>query len=104
MSLKGSLESAGEGPVLVLLNPPRSGAMEAVPHIVALKPSSIAYVSCDPTTLARDLRALLDSGYELSRVTALDLFPQTYHVETVAALRAADSSLQRSATHTRIKA
>lgn len=102
--LKRFLESQGEQPDLVLLNPPRSGAMEAVPHIVALKPSSIAYVSCDPTTLARDLRALLDSGYELSRVTALDLFPQTYHVETVAALRAADSSLQRSATHTRIKA
>ncbi|HXG94591.1 MAG TPA: class I SAM-dependent RNA methyltransferase [Blastocatellia bacterium] len=72
---------------LVLLDPPRAGAAEAVPFIASLKPSLISYVSCDPTTLARDLRKLMDSGYELARVTAIDLFPQTYHVETVAALR-----------------
>ncbi|HEX8186622.1 MAG TPA: class I SAM-dependent RNA methyltransferase [Blastocatellia bacterium] len=71
-------------PGLLLLDPPRSGAAEAVSHIAALRPASISYVSCDPVTLARDLRRLIDSGYDLQRVTAVDLFPQTYHVETVA--------------------
>lgn len=71
---------------LVLLDPPRGGAAEAVGLIAQLKPREISYVSCDPVTLARDLRALLDSGYGLTSVTAFDLFPQTYHVETVASL------------------
>lgn len=73
-------------PDFVLLDPPRTGAAESVPLIAALKPSRITYVSCDPATFARDLRVLVDSGYELSRITAVDLFPQTYHVETVATL------------------
>jgi 23S rRNA (uracil1939-C5)-methyltransferase len=70
----------------MLLDPPRNGAAGAIVKMAALKPTHISYVSCDPTTLARDLRGLIDSGYELQRVTALDLFPQTYHVETVARL------------------
>jgi 23S rRNA (uracil1939-C5)-methyltransferase len=73
-------------PDLVLLDPPRTGAADTIPHLIAAKPARITYVSCDPTTLARDLRKLLDSGYELRSVVALDLFPQTYHVETVASL------------------
>jgi 23S rRNA (uracil1939-C5)-methyltransferase len=73
-------------PELVLLDPPRAGAAESVIPIAELKPRRISYVSCDPPTLARDLRRLLDSGFELERVTAIDLFPQTYHVETVATL------------------
>jgi 23S rRNA (uracil1939-C5)-methyltransferase len=84
--LKSFVATKAPSPDLILLDPPRSGALEAVSYVAALKPSRITYVSCDPTTLARDLRKLLDSGYELSRITALDLFPQTYHVETVAAL------------------
>jgi 23S rRNA (uracil1939-C5)-methyltransferase len=72
---------------LILLDPPRSGAAEAINHIAALKPARISYVSCDPTTLARDLGELTKAGYELIRVTAFDLFPQTYHVETVAHLQ-----------------
>ena len=81
------LPKTGDTPVdLVLLNPPRTGAPNVIPRIVGVNPTCITYVSCDPPTLARDLRGLIDSGYELSRVTAIDLFPQTYHVETIAAL------------------
>ena len=84
--LKRLVEVNAPAPDLMLLDPPRSGAAEAIRHIVGLKPSRITYVSCDPTTFARDLRTLLDSRYEISRITAIDLFPQTYHVEAVAAL------------------
>jgi 23S rRNA (uracil1939-C5)-methyltransferase len=73
-------------PDLILLDPPRVGAVNTISHIVASKAARITYVSCDPTTLARDLRKLLDAGYELRRVVALDMFAQTYHVETVVAL------------------
>jgi 23S rRNA (uracil1939-C5)-methyltransferase len=68
----------------ILLDPPRAGAEpEAVRSIIALRPRHIAYVSCDPATLARDLRALFDAGYSLGSVRAFDMFPQTHHVETV---------------------
>jgi 23S rRNA (uracil1939-C5)-methyltransferase len=73
-------------PDFVLLDPPRGGAGGAIAQIAALRPTRISYVSCDPTTLARDLRRVIDSGYELERVTAIDLFPQTHHIETVARL------------------
>ncbi|MEW6211987.1 MAG: RsmD family RNA methyltransferase, partial [Acidobacteriota bacterium] len=71
---------------LILLDPPRGGAARAIEEIARLGPERIAYVSCDPATLARDLRKLLDAGYELKRVVGFDLFPQTYHIETVAQL------------------
>jgi len=68
----------------VLLDPPRAGADGgAAEGIVALRPRRISYVSCDPATLARDLKAFLTSGYELASVVAFDMFPQTHHVETV---------------------
>lgn len=68
----------------VLLDPPRGGAEpEAVRGIINLKPEHISYVSCDPATLARDLRRLLDAGYRLDSLRAFDMFPQTHHVETV---------------------
>lgn len=73
-------------PDFVLLDPPRVGAAEAMDEIAGLTPPRITYVSCDPTTLARDLRKLLDARYSLSKVVAFDLFPQTYHVETIASL------------------
>ena len=76
----------------VLLDPPRSGAEpEAVRGIVHLRPRHISYVSCDPATLARDLRALTEAGYRLDSVSAFDMFPQTHHVETVVHLFRADS-------------
>jgi 23S rRNA (uracil1939-C5)-methyltransferase len=81
----------GPTPDLVLLDPPRAGAGVAViERLAALAPPVISYVSCDPATLARDLRALLDYGYVIDAITALDMFPQTFHVETVTQLRIAD--------------
>ncbi|MFN2598798.1 MAG: class I SAM-dependent RNA methyltransferase [Pyrinomonadaceae bacterium] len=72
---------------LLLLDPPRAGAEHgALEGIVALKPRRITYVSCDPATLARDLRQLIARGYALESVAAFDMFPQTHHVETVARL------------------
>jgi len=72
----------------VLLDPPRSGTEKwTITNIIKLKPKQISYVSCEPSILARDLRTLLDSGYEIESLTAFDLFPQTHHVETVARLR-----------------
>src|SRR5262249_55913623 len=85
--LKRSLdEGITHSPDLVLLDPPRSGASPAVPLIVALKPARIVCVSCDPATLARDLRTLIDLGFSVRELSVIDLFPQTYHIETVARL------------------
>ncbi|MDX6271283.1 MAG: rRNA (uracil1939-C5)-methyltransferase [Acidobacteriota bacterium] len=73
----------------LLLDPPRAGAEpEALNGILLLRPRRIAYVSCDPATLARDLRALFDAGYTLDSIRAFDMFPQTHHVETVVHLTA----------------
>ncbi len=70
----------------VILDPPRTGAADAVPAIIRLETPKVIYVSCDPATLARDLKSLLAAGYRLDRVTAFDMFPQTHHVEIVAHL------------------
>lgn len=72
---------------LILIDPPRSGTEKhTIAAIAALKPQHISYVSCEPSILARDLRMLLDAGYNIEKITALDLFPQTHHVETVVRL------------------
>ena len=76
-----------EGTDFVLLDPPRAGTEKGVIEALAkMKPKNISYVSCEPSILARDLRILLDAGYSLDSITALDLFPQTHHVETIARL------------------
>ncbi|HYO90860.1 MAG TPA: class I SAM-dependent RNA methyltransferase [Pyrinomonadaceae bacterium] len=72
----------------VLLDPPRAGAeAEAIIGLLALRPQRITYVSCDPATLARDLKELLKDGYQLDALAAFDMFPQTHHVEIVAKLK-----------------
>jgi 23S rRNA (uracil1939-C5)-methyltransferase len=81
------LASNKEKPELVLMDPPRLGAKPAIPMLLELGAERIHYVSCDPQTLARDLRSFVDGGYELLSVEAVDMFPQTYHVECVARLR-----------------
>ncbi|MGA9995643.1 MAG: class I SAM-dependent RNA methyltransferase [Pyrinomonadaceae bacterium] len=72
---------------LALLDPPRAGAEQgAIAGIISLRPRRIAYISCDPATLARDLKELTASNYRLDTIAAFDMFPQTHHVETVAHL------------------
>jgi 23S rRNA (uracil1939-C5)-methyltransferase len=73
---------------LAVVDPPRCGLLpEVIAPLAATRPRALAYVSCDPATLARDCKALFAAGYELVSATPVDLFPQTYHVETVAHFR-----------------
>ena len=72
---------------LVVVDPPRAGlGTEVARNLAALAPARLTYVSCDPATLARDLTVFLQSGYALDHVHLVDLFPQTYHIETVVQL------------------
>lgn len=72
---------------LVLLDPPRAGAgREVVESIAAVAPAAVVYVACDPVALARDIATFRAAGYEPARVDALDLFPNSHHVEAVATL------------------
>ena len=72
----------------LLLDPPRAGTeKETIEQILKIRPAHISYVSCEPSTLARDLRLLCESLYEIESIIALDLFPQTHHVETVVHLK-----------------
>ena len=74
-------------PDVALLDPPRSGLSKAAAeHLAAQEAPSIIYVSCDPSTLARDLVRLTARGYRLKRLRLVDLFPQTFHIETIATL------------------
>ncbi len=77
-------------PDLVVVDPPRAGlGAEVCQRLADIGPRQIVYVSCDPSTLARDLRTLQPSGYRPVALTLIDLFPQTFHLETVATLERA---------------
>jgi 23S rRNA (uracil1939-C5)-methyltransferase len=74
-------------PDIVILDPPRAGLEKNVlSALLSLSPAHIAYVSCDPSTLSRDLARLIAEGYRLTRVTPFDLFPQTYSIESISIL------------------
>jgi len=75
-------------PDLVVVDPPRAGLGKAVvKRLAELKPRQLVIVACDPATLARDLAGLMASGYTIERMALVDLFPQTYHLETVVGLK-----------------
>lgn len=82
------LRKFNQTPDLVIVDPPRAGlAPELVRRLADVAARRVTYVSCEPPTLARDLRGLLERGYELASIDLIDLFPQTFHMETVARLR-----------------
>jgi 23S rRNA (uracil1939-C5)-methyltransferase len=87
-SVEGMKRLAADGECfdIILLDPPRTGAAEAVKVIPALKPKKILYISCDPPTLARDVAYLKKLRYEVTRSRPVDMFPQTYHIESVTLL------------------
>jgi 23S rRNA (uracil1939-C5)-methyltransferase len=71
-------------PDIVVVDPPRAGLDKTVVDgILKLEPNLVAYVSCDPSTLARDAARLINGGYRLKHVTPFDVFPQTYHIESI---------------------
>lgn len=90
MQAEQHLESLTKAPDFVLADPPRAGlGKRVVKELTRLRPHRLNLVSCDPATLARDLSALCSAGYVLEGLTLADLFPQTYHIESVARLRLA---------------
>ncbi|MGD2058168.1 MAG: class I SAM-dependent RNA methyltransferase [Anaerolineales bacterium] len=83
-SVEEGLASVELEPDAALLDPPRAGVSnQAFDELMRLAPDRIVYVSCDPATLARDAKKLEAAGYQLRSVTPFDMFPQTYHIETV---------------------
>jgi 23S rRNA (uracil1939-C5)-methyltransferase len=81
------LVRAGRRFDLVVMDPPRTGARDVLHEVTGLKAPHIAIVSCDPVTLARDLKRLARSGYQLVEVKGFDMFPHTHHLEALAWLR-----------------
>lgn len=77
----------GESVDTVILDPPRGGGKDIVERIIRLNPSKIIYVSCNPSTLARDIGFFLNGGYTLESTQAIDMFPQTYHVESISVIQ-----------------
>lgn len=84
--LRGDAE--GPRPELIVVDPPRTGLGEEINQLLGkISAPQMVYVSCDPATLARDLRVLIAGGYGIESATLTDLFPQTFHLETIVRLR-----------------
>jgi tRNA/tmRNA/rRNA uracil-C5-methylase (TrmA/RlmC/RlmD family) len=82
-----TLTGAGLHPDLIVLDPPRAGAgRDVMSALVALEPRAVGYLSCDPSTLARDVGAVRERGWRLAALRAFDAFPMTHHVECLATL------------------
>jgi 23S rRNA (uracil1939-C5)-methyltransferase len=83
-SVEEALPALPFRPDAIIADPPRAGlGREVVTALTAHSPARMVYVSCDPSTLARDGRMLTDAGYHLEQVTPVDMFPQTFHIESV---------------------
>ncbi|MBR6653845.1 MAG: class I SAM-dependent RNA methyltransferase, partial [Oscillospiraceae bacterium] len=77
----------GMTPDVIIVDPPRKGlAPDVIDSVVQMSPDRVVYVSCDPATLARDLKLFTEKGYKAVKLTAADMFPRTRHVESVALL------------------
>jgi len=88
-SVEDFLDNEAAAPNFVIADPPRAGLDKRnVGNLLRLRPRRLVVVACDPATLARDAAALLAGGYRLERLTLVDLFPHTYHLETIAAFEA----------------
>jgi 23S rRNA (uracil1939-C5)-methyltransferase len=84
--LRKPLREVSEADVVVI-DPPRTGILpEALPRLFKLKPRRIIYVSCDPSTLARDLAVFHTNHYSMAALELFDHFPQTFHIESLAVL------------------
>ena len=83
-AVEASLLAIKGGIDILVVDPPRAGlARRILEGVETLKPRTIAYISCDPATLSRDARFLVEMGYRLRQITPFDLFPQTYHIESI---------------------
>jgi len=78
--------SSGERIDLLLLDPPRRGCPEVLPFLDEIGKPAVIYVSCDPATLARDLKMMAEKGYVIRKIKMIDMFPQTHHLETMVLL------------------
>ena len=76
-----------ETPHVIVLDPPRTGCKTILDRVVGLKPRKIIYASCEPTAFSRDLHLFSERGYSLQRLSLIDMFPQTYHMEVVGLLQ-----------------
>jgi 23S rRNA (uracil1939-C5)-methyltransferase len=87
-AVEAYLEALEHAPDFVLADPPRAGLGKAsVQRLAELRPQRLTLVACDPATMARDVAGLIAAGYRMEKMAMVDLFPQTYHLETVVELR-----------------
>lgn len=95
------LAERGEKPDVIVVDPPRKGvSADVIEAIATMQPQRVVYVSCDPATLARDVKLLTEKGYTLRSAEAVDLFPKCAHIETVALLSKFQDNLNQSCPST----